>query len=60
MLSFDTFCRISFDEGRQWTRHSFSAMQLFVDGVLVEAGAENQIMTWVFVVDKWINENKED
>ncbi|KTF75920.1 hypothetical protein cypCar_00040754, partial [Cyprinus carpio] len=36
---------ISFDEGRQWTRHSFSAMPLFVDGVLVEAGAENQIMT---------------
>uniref|UniRef100_A0A8C1YXS6 PKD domain-containing protein n=1 Tax=Cyprinus carpio TaxID=7962 RepID=A0A8C1YXS6_CYPCA len=37
---------ISFDEGRQWTRHSFSAMPLFVDGVLVEAGAENQIMTF--------------
>uniref|UniRef100_A0A8C1JQQ8 Sortilin related VPS10 domain containing receptor 3 n=1 Tax=Cyprinus carpio TaxID=7962 RepID=A0A8C1JQQ8_CYPCA len=42
----DVFCRISFDEGRQWTRHSFSAMPLFVDGVLVEAGAENQIMTF--------------
>uniref|UniRef100_A0A673NH13 VPS10 domain-containing receptor SorCS3-like n=1 Tax=Sinocyclocheilus rhinocerous TaxID=307959 RepID=A0A673NH13_9TELE len=37
---------ISFDEGRQWTRHSFSALPLFVDGVLVEAGAENQIMTF--------------
>ncbi|XP_051561251.1 VPS10 domain-containing receptor SorCS3-like [Myxocyprinus asiaticus] len=37
---------ISFDEGRQWMRHSFSAMPLFVDGVLVEAGAENQIMTF--------------
>ncbi|KAA0721962.1 VPS10 domain-containing receptor [Triplophysa tibetana] len=37
---------MSFDEGRQWTRHSFSAMPLFVDGVLVEAGAENQIMTF--------------
>ncbi|CAL8333665.1 unnamed protein product [Lota lota] len=37
---------ISFDEGRQWTRHSFSPAPLFVDGVLVEAGAENQIMTF--------------
>uniref|UniRef100_A0A8C5AQF8 PKD domain-containing protein n=1 Tax=Gadus morhua TaxID=8049 RepID=A0A8C5AQF8_GADMO len=37
---------ISFDEGRQWTRHSFSMVPLFVDGVLVEAGAENQIMTF--------------
>uniref|UniRef100_A0A667XEI7 Sortilin related VPS10 domain containing receptor 3 n=1 Tax=Myripristis murdjan TaxID=586833 RepID=A0A667XEI7_9TELE len=37
---------VSFDEGRQWTRHSFSLVPLFVDGVLVEAGAENQIMTF--------------
>ncbi|KAF3851935.1 hypothetical protein F7725_005290 [Dissostichus mawsoni] len=37
---------VSFDEGRQWTQHSFSAVPLFVDGVLVEAGAENQIMTF--------------
>ncbi|KAL7852588.1 hypothetical protein SRHO_G00183730 [Serrasalmus rhombeus] len=36
---------ISFDEGRQWTRHSFSAMPLFVDGVLVEPGMDNQILT---------------
>ncbi|XP_017289385.1 VPS10 domain-containing receptor SorCS3 [Kryptolebias marmoratus] len=36
---------VSFDEGRQWTQHSFSSVPLFVDGVLVEAGAENQIMT---------------
>ncbi|XP_030634789.1 VPS10 domain-containing receptor SorCS3 [Chanos chanos] len=37
---------ISFDEGRQWTRHSFSAVPLFVDGVLVEYGWENQILTF--------------
>uniref|UniRef100_A0A671UYN3 Sortilin related VPS10 domain containing receptor 3 n=1 Tax=Sparus aurata TaxID=8175 RepID=A0A671UYN3_SPAAU len=37
---------VSFDEGRQWTQHSFSPVPLFVDGVLVEAGAENQIMTF--------------
>ncbi|XP_036971360.1 VPS10 domain-containing receptor SorCS3 [Acanthopagrus latus] len=37
---------VSFDEGRQWTEHSFSSVPLFVDGVLVEAGAENQIMTF--------------
>uniref|UniRef100_A0A8C8HG41 PKD domain-containing protein n=1 Tax=Oncorhynchus tshawytscha TaxID=74940 RepID=A0A8C8HG41_ONCTS len=37
--------QISFDEGRQWTRHSFSLVPLFVDGMLVEAGTENQIMT---------------
>ncbi|CDQ64436.1 unnamed protein product [Oncorhynchus mykiss] len=39
--------QISFDEGRQWTRHSFSLVPLFVDGMLVEAGTENQIMTTV-------------
>ncbi|KAM3622591.1 uncharacterized protein V6R79_000720 [Siganus canaliculatus] len=37
---------VSFDEGWQWTKHSFSSVPLFVDGVLVEAGAENQIMTF--------------
>ncbi|KAF7216643.1 VPS10 domain-containing receptor SorCS3 isoform X1 [Nothobranchius furzeri] len=37
---------VSFDEGRQWTQHSFSSVPLFVDGVLVEAGAQNQIMTF--------------
>ncbi|CAG5895405.1 unnamed protein product [Menidia menidia] len=37
--------RLSFDEGVQWSQHSFSAVPLFVDGVLVEAGADNQIMT---------------
>ena len=44
-LCLSLFHRISFDEGRQWTRHSFSMVPLFVDGVLVETGAENQIMT---------------
>ncbi|CAF93571.1 unnamed protein product, partial [Tetraodon nigroviridis] len=37
---------ISFDEGREWTQYSFSPVPLFVDGVLVEAGTENQIMTF--------------
>uniref|UniRef100_A0A3Q2QQ31 Sortilin related VPS10 domain containing receptor 3 n=1 Tax=Fundulus heteroclitus TaxID=8078 RepID=A0A3Q2QQ31_FUNHE len=37
---------VSFDEGSHWTQHSFSTVPLFVDGVLVEAGAENQIMTF--------------
>ncbi|KAK3530442.1 hypothetical protein QTP86_024357, partial [Hemibagrus guttatus] len=37
---------ISFDEGRQWTHHIFSAMPLFVDGILVEPGMENQILTF--------------
>uniref|UniRef100_A0A4W5NT62 PKD domain-containing protein n=1 Tax=Hucho hucho TaxID=62062 RepID=A0A4W5NT62_9TELE len=40
------YLQISFDEGRQWTRHSFSLVPLFVDGMLVEAGTENQIMTF--------------
>ncbi|MFT7807145.1 VPS10 domain-containing receptor SorCS3-like [Arapaima gigas] len=37
---------ISFDEGKQWSKHSFSMVPLFVDGVLVEPGAESQIMTF--------------
>ncbi|XP_048843157.1 VPS10 domain-containing receptor SorCS3 [Brienomyrus brachyistius] len=37
---------ISFDEGRQWIRHGFSLVPLFVDGILVEPGTENQIMTF--------------
>ncbi|KAF6714347.1 VPS10 domain-containing receptor SorCS3, partial [Oryzias melastigma] len=37
---------VSFDEGRQWSQYTFSSVPLFVDGVLVEAGAENQIMTF--------------
>ncbi|KAG7463022.1 hypothetical protein MATL_G00190840 [Megalops atlanticus] len=36
---------ISFDEGKQWERHSFSLVPLFVDGVLVEPGTENHIIT---------------
>uniref|UniRef100_A0AAY4F144 PKD domain-containing protein n=1 Tax=Denticeps clupeoides TaxID=299321 RepID=A0AAY4F144_9TELE len=37
---------VSFDEGRQWSRHSFSTTPLFVDGVLVEPGIDSQIMTF--------------
>ncbi|XP_048104453.1 VPS10 domain-containing receptor SorCS3 isoform X1 [Alosa alosa] len=37
---------VSFDEGRQWDRHSFSMVPLFVDGVLVESGMDSQIMTF--------------
>ncbi|CAB1344628.1 unnamed protein product, partial [Coregonus sp. 'balchen'] len=46
LMQVTTGNRISFDEGRQWTRHSFSLVPLFVDGMLVEAGTENQIMTF--------------
>ncbi|KAL2102436.1 hypothetical protein ACEWY4_001604 [Coilia grayii] len=47
-LSLYAVCTIgvSFDEGRQWDRHSFSMVPLFVDGVLVEPGIDNQIMTF--------------
>ncbi|KAG2462724.1 SORC1 protein, partial [Polypterus senegalus] len=37
---------ISFDEGKQWSKYSFTLIPLFVDGVLVEPGTENQIMTF--------------
>uniref|UniRef100_A0A8C4S2L0 Sortilin related VPS10 domain containing receptor 3 n=1 Tax=Erpetoichthys calabaricus TaxID=27687 RepID=A0A8C4S2L0_ERPCA len=37
---------ISFDEGKQWSKYSFTLTPLFVDGVLVEPGTENQIMTF--------------
>ncbi|XP_006630890.2 VPS10 domain-containing receptor SorCS3 [Lepisosteus oculatus] len=37
---------ISFDEGKQWSRYSFTLAPLFVDGVLVEPGTESQIMTF--------------
>uniref|UniRef100_A0AAY4F0F2 PKD domain-containing protein n=1 Tax=Denticeps clupeoides TaxID=299321 RepID=A0AAY4F0F2_9TELE len=37
---------LCFDEGRQWSRHSFSTTPLFVDGVLVEPGIDSQIMTF--------------
>ncbi|KAJ8360219.1 hypothetical protein SKAU_G00167440 [Synaphobranchus kaupii] len=36
---------ISFDEGKQWDMRSFSLVPLFVDGVLVEPGMENHIIT---------------
>ncbi|XP_041123458.1 VPS10 domain-containing receptor SorCS3-like [Polyodon spathula] len=37
---------ISFDEGKQWSKYSFTLAPLFVDGVLVEPGIESQIMTF--------------
>ncbi|KAL4625023.1 VPS10 domain-containing receptor SorCS3-like [Arapaima gigas] len=37
---------LSFDEGRRWEKHSFSLVPLFVDGVLVEPGIENHVMTF--------------
>ncbi|XP_062304046.1 VPS10 domain-containing receptor SorCS1-like [Osmerus eperlanus] len=36
---------LSFDEGRQWSRYSFTSSPLFVDGVLGEPGEETLIMT---------------
>lgn len=37
--------RVSFDEGHSWDKYAFTSVPLFVDGALVEAGVENQIMT---------------
>lgn len=37
--------RLSFDEGRQWNKYSFTNTPLFVDGVLGEPGEETLIMT---------------
>uniref|UniRef100_A0A8C5TBK9 VPS10 domain-containing receptor SorCS3 n=1 Tax=Malurus cyaneus samueli TaxID=2593467 RepID=A0A8C5TBK9_9PASS len=36
---------LSFDEGRSWTKYSFTSTPLFVDGSLVDPGIETQIMT---------------
>ncbi|XP_077460525.1 VPS10 domain-containing receptor SorCS1 isoform X2 [Stigmatopora argus] len=36
---------LSFDEGRQWNKYSFTATPLFMDGVLGEPGEETLIMT---------------
>ncbi|XP_040892446.1 VPS10 domain-containing receptor SorCS1 isoform X2 [Toxotes jaculatrix] len=36
---------LSFDEGRQWNKYSFTNTPLFVDGVLGEPGEETLIMT---------------
>ncbi|XP_054865805.1 VPS10 domain-containing receptor SorCS1 isoform X3 [Amphiprion ocellaris] len=36
---------LSFDEGRQWNKYSFTNSPLFVDGVLGEPGEETLIMT---------------
>ncbi|RLW02308.1 hypothetical protein DV515_00007348 [Chloebia gouldiae] len=40
---------VSFDEGRSWTKYSFTSTPLFVDGSLVDPGIETQIMTAIFV-----------
>lgn len=37
--------RLSFDEGRSWSKYSFTSIPLFVDGVLGEPGEETLIMT---------------
>ncbi|KAF6111579.1 sortilin related VPS10 domain containing receptor 3 [Phyllostomus discolor] len=36
---------VSFNEGHSWDKYAFTSVPLFVDGALVEAGVENQIMT---------------
>ncbi|XP_019484722.1 PREDICTED: VPS10 domain-containing receptor SorCS3-like [Hipposideros armiger] len=36
---------VSFDEGHSWDKYGFTSVPLFVDGALVEAGMETQIMT---------------
>uniref|UniRef100_A0A6Q2YZM3 PKD domain-containing protein n=1 Tax=Esox lucius TaxID=8010 RepID=A0A6Q2YZM3_ESOLU len=36
---------MSFDEGRQWNKYSFTTSPLFVDGLLGEPGEETLIMT---------------
>ncbi|KAJ7402000.1 hypothetical protein BTVI_90369 [Pitangus sulphuratus] len=36
---------MSFDEGRSWSKYSFTSTPLFVDGSLVDPGIETQIMT---------------
>lgn len=51
LLGFDDFffflsvIRLSFDEGRSWSKYSFTSIPLFVDGVLGEPGEETLIMT---------------
>uniref|UniRef100_A0A7N6AFT4 PKD domain-containing protein n=1 Tax=Anabas testudineus TaxID=64144 RepID=A0A7N6AFT4_ANATE len=37
--------QLSFDEGRQWNKYTFTNTPLFVDGVLGEPGEETLIMT---------------
>ncbi|XP_072882970.1 VPS10 domain-containing receptor SorCS1-like isoform X1 [Hemitrygon akajei] len=36
---------LSFDEGRSWSKYSFTSVPLFVDGVLGEPGEETLVMT---------------
>lgn len=37
--------RLSFDEGRNWDKYSFTSSPLYVDGVLGEPGEDTLIMT---------------
>lgn len=37
--------RLSFDEGRSWSKYTFTSTPLFVDGVLGEPGEDTLIMT---------------
>jgi len=37
--------RLSFDEGKSWSKYSFTSLPLFVDGILGEPGEETLIMT---------------
>lgn len=39
------YLRVSFDEGRSWSKYSFTSTPLFVDGSLVDPGIDTQIMT---------------
>ncbi|GAB5578767.1 VPS10 domain-containing receptor SorCS3 [Prionailurus iriomotensis] len=41
---------VSFDEGHSWDKYGFTSVPLFVDGALVEAGVETQIMTKPLVI----------
>eukprot|EP00076_Gallus_gallus_P042029 XP_025007567.1 VPS10 domain-containing receptor SorCS1 isoform X5 [Gallus gallus] len=36
---------LSFDEGKSWSKYSFTSLPLFVDGILGEPGEETLIMT---------------
>lgn len=45
IIFFFSVIRLSFDEGRSWSKYSFTSIPLFVDGVLGEPGEETLIMT---------------
>jgi len=51
LTDFNSICggsispRLSFDEGRNWDKYSFTSSPLYVDGVLGEPGEDILIMT---------------